>query len=121
MTIGSSDSCIFCGPGECTCIKKKKPRPTKKKPTKKVQSSPPDGAATKTVERLAKPERTAARKAAARPERDQSNLIDTERSRRSEEAEMFWSAMKNLVNQGMVHPISVKRSLDSYPSIPGGG
>lgn len=117
MTLESSDTCIFCGPGQCECItKKKKPKP-KKKPVRKTESSPPAGADNKPAERLAKPERKS--KSTARPPRTGA-LISTERHRRSEDAEIFWDAMKNLVNEGMVHEISVKRSLDVYPNIPGG-
>lgn len=118
----SSDTCIFCGPGECQCIAKKK-RPAKPRPKKKSGSSPPIGGKApaskpKPAARLDKPEHKP--KGTARPERDQQNLVSTERHKRSEEASDFWAAMTVLFNEGMLHEISVRRSLDAYPSIPGG-
>lgn len=116
MAIGALENCIFCGPGECQCITKKKP--AKPRPKKKAAPSPPSGDAVP-AERLARPEPTA-RKSTARPDRDKANLISNDRTKRSEEAAEFWRAMTVLFNEDMLHEISVRRSLDAYPSIPGG-
>lgn len=116
-----NDPCIFCGMDPCECAPKKakKPKPKRKK------SPPPLATTQEEAATKARPSKPAAKpevkkKAVARPERDERNLVSNEARNRQAESESFWGAMRNLVNEGMVHEISVKRALDAYPSIPKG-
>lgn len=117
-----TDACIFCGQVPCECAEAK---PKKKAKPKRRKSPPPSGASEPSTEQheeepshRVKPEHK--QKTSARPERDEGKLIDAAKRNRSIEAENFWIAMRNLFNEGMVHEISVKRSLNAYPSIPEG-
>lgn len=112
----SVDVCIICGKAQCECGPKKKAKPKRKKPSpsKAAQPAPEQKKQPQTI----RPE--VRRKVAARPARDTDNLVENKARNRAEESQLFWTAMRNLVNHGMVHEISVKRALDVYPSIPEG-
>lgn len=118
----ANDPCIFCGMDPCECAPKKaaKPKPKRKKSPPPSVAPPTQAAQKQDTQPQHRVKTEAKKKAAARPERDASNLVSAEARNRKEESELFWSAMRNLVNESMVHEISVKRALDVYPSIPKG-